>query len=106
MIKNISRAKRIGFLLAASAFLLLITSSWLPAEPIPGKQDRLVAELVCAYLQRGHLAKPEIGDELSKRLFHRFFKDLDPTKLYFLKEDIEEFKKNETDLHDLPPQAD
>jgi carboxyl-terminal processing protease len=105
MIHSNSAAKRIGIVLAAVAGLFAVTS-WLPAEPTPGKQDRLVAELVCAYLQRGHLSKPEIGDELSKQLFQRFFKELDPTKLYFLKEDIEEFKKYETQLDDMLLQGD
>src|SRR5262249_48340561 len=72
----------------------------LTAEPVPGKNDRLVAQLVCNFLKQGHLNHPDIGDEVSRRLFKRFIKDLDPTKLYFLKDDIEEFKKNETELDD------
>src|SRR6516164_1954892 len=71
------------------------------AEPIPGKDDRLVAQMVCEFLQRGHVTRPTIGDEISKRLFHRFLKDLDPGKLYFLKNDIDEFKKQETELDDM-----
>jgi carboxyl-terminal processing protease len=105
MTQTISLTKRIAILLAASAGLFFLTT-WLTAEPTPGKQDRLVTELVCAYLQRGHLAKPEINDELSKKLFQRFLKDLDPAKLYFLKSDIEEFKKHETELDDQLLQGD
>jgi carboxyl-terminal processing protease len=71
------------------------------AEPVPGKYDPVVAQLVCEVLRQGHLRRPEIGDEVSKRLFQRFLKGLDPTKLYFLKSDIEEFKKQETDLDDM-----
>lgn len=70
------------------------------AEPVPGKNDRLVAQLVTSFLKQGHLNHPEIGDEVSRRLFKRFIKDLDPTKLYFLNDDIEEFKKHETELDD------
>src|SRR5262249_1885444 len=38
---------------------------------------------------------------VSKRLFQRFLKNVDPAKLYFLKSDIEEFKKQETELDDM-----
>jgi carboxyl-terminal processing protease len=93
------RAKRAVALLAGvTGLLLMVGRSW--AEPIPGKQDRLVIELVCDYLHQGHLKQPEIGDEISKRLFHRFIKDLDPAKLYFVKSDIEELKRYETELDD------
>jgi carboxyl-terminal processing protease len=71
-----------------------------PAEPKQSKQDPLVARMVCEFLKRGHLNRPEIGDDVSRRLFRRFLKDLDPAKLYFLKSDIDEFKKSETELDD------
>src|SRR5438445_8191799 len=99
MIRRIVPSLRGAVLLTALVSLLYLPTT-APADPIPGKQDRLVAQLVCAFLQQVHLNKPEIGDELSKRLFKRFFKDLDPTKVYFLKSDVEEFRKHETELDD------
>src|SRR5438094_3633708 len=87
-------------LLAGLSGLLIIP--WrTSADPVPGKQDRLVVEMVCTFLRKAHLARPEIGDELSKRLFRRFLKDLDPSKLYFVQSDIDEFKKHETKLDDM-----
>jgi carboxyl-terminal processing protease len=86
-------------LLALAAGLLLLPPG-ARAEPVPGKQDRVVVKLVCSFLHQVHLAKPEIDDELGKRLFHKFFKDLDPAKLYFLKSDVDEFKKEESALAD------
>ena len=53
------------------------------------------------FLQDGHVTRPMIGDEISSRLFQRFLKDLDPGKVYFLKSDIDEFKKHETELDDM-----
>jgi carboxyl-terminal processing protease len=70
------------------------------AEPKLSKQDPLVARMVCEFLKRGHLNRPEINDEVSARLFRRFLKDLDPAKLYFLKSDVDEFKKFEKELDD------
>src|SRR3954466_649737 len=84
------------WLAIVAGWLLTLTPAM--AEPVPNQQDPLVVKMVVAYLQQAHLAKPEIGDEISRRLFKRFFKDLDPTKLYFLKSDLDEFKKQETDL--------
>jgi carboxyl-terminal processing protease len=81
--------------------LLLLLPFWASAQPTPGKDDRLVAQMVCELLQEGHVTKPMIGDEISRRLFHRFLKDLDPGKVYFLKSDIDEFKKHETELDDM-----
>src|SRR2546421_10317334 len=81
MIERMSEAKRTLVLLAALLGLLLLPAR-VPAEPTAGKQDRLVVQMVCEFLHRGHLVKPEIGEEVSRRLFQRFLKDLDPSKLY------------------------
>lgn len=77
---------------------LLLVPFCASAQPTPGKDDRLVAQMVCEFLQEGHVTRPMLGDEISKRLFRRFLKDLDPGKVYFLKSDIDEFKKQETEL--------
>src|SRR5262245_37990535 len=98
MTEPLLQVKRRLALLAALAGLLWIATLTPASDPVPSKQDRLVAQLVCTFLQRGHLAQPELSAELSKRLFHRFFKSLDPTKNYFLKSDVEEFNKYETKL--------
>src|SRR3954469_17611875 len=97
MTQPMSQAKRTLALLTALFGLLLIPAT-APAEPTPGKQDRLVMQMVCEFLHRGHLAKPEINDEISRRLFQKFLKDLDPSKLYFVKSDVDEFKKLEGGL--------
>src|SRR5438876_1077507 len=94
--RSTSQWKRMVWL-AAVAGLLLISPRG-PAEPKPDKQDRLIVKMVCTYLQEAHLSRPKIDDELSKRLFKHFLNDLDPTKLYFLQEDVDEFKKQETEL--------
>lgn len=87
-------------LLTAVVFLFFLTVPTL-AEVKPTRQDQVVAQVVCELLKRGHLSKPEINDEISRRLFRRFLKDLDPNKLYFLQSDVDEFKKHETQLDDL-----
>jgi carboxyl-terminal processing protease len=99
MTHRVFRGNRYIALLAVLAGFLLIPTPT-PAEPKLAKQDKLVAQLVCEFLKRGHLNQPEIGDEVSRRVFKHFLKGLDPSKLYFLQSDIDEFKKNETELDD------
>src|SRR5438094_10472637 len=97
MSQCISQTRRRLLVYLAVAGLLLFARQ-APAEPVPGKHDRLVAQMVCYYLQNLHLRKPDIGEEVSKRLFNRFLKTLDPAKLYFQKSDIDEFKATEGEL--------
>ena len=85
----------------AALIALLLVPCGASAQPAPGRDDPLVAQMVCEFLQQAHVTRPMIGDEISKRLFHRFLKDLDPGKVYFLKSDIDEFKKQETELDDM-----
>jgi carboxyl-terminal processing protease len=91
-------------MLACAGLIFLATS--LPAEPTPGKDDSMVVKMVCQYLQRGHLKRPEINQEIARRLYKHFLKDLDPTKGYFLKSDVEEFQKYEDEIGDMLKQGD
>jgi carboxyl-terminal processing protease len=100
MTQRVSRVRFLLALLAIGGGLLVITPT-APAEPMLGENDPLVIELVCSFLRQAHLSRPEIGDKISKRLFHRFLKGLDPNKLYFTQSDIDEFKKEETELDDM-----
>lgn len=85
---------------------LLLLPVWSRAEPAPGADDRVVAQMVCEILQSGHVTRPTINAEISKRLFQRFFKDFDASKSYFLKSDIDEFKTHETELGDMLQRGD
>ena len=42
--------------ISAAILGLFLATAWTAAEPTPGKEDPLVAEMVCAFLQRGHLS--------------------------------------------------
>lgn len=95
-----ARRGAIGIAVGA-VFLGLLAPGWVSAQPVPGKHDRVVAQMICEILEQGHVTRPTIGDEVSKRLFHRFLKDLDPGKVYFLKSDFNEFKRYETELDNM-----
>lgn len=100
MIQRILRAKPYFAVLAAFSGLLLVPSSS-PGDPKPGEQDGPICRLVCEFVREVHLNRPQIGDELSRRLFRRFLKVVDGSKLYLTKSDYDEFKKSETELDDM-----
>ena len=51
-----------------------------------------VAREMSFLLQNGHYARLPLDDNLSERIFNDFIGDLDPSRLYFEKADIEEFR--------------
>src|SRR4051794_34807072 len=68
--------------------------------PVPTNEDQETARTVVDLLERGHMARPEINDEIAIKWCNNFLKDLDPQKYYFLKADVDEFKKEATSLDD------
>ncbi|GIW88833.1 MAG: tail-specific protease [Isosphaeraceae bacterium] len=91
-----------GFLALAGVLGLcgLIVGAQAPAVK-ESLLDQATAQIVAALLERNHLAKPKIDDEVSKRWIRNYFEALDPLKYYFLKADIDEFMVEETRLDDL-----
>jgi carboxyl-terminal processing protease len=67
-------------------------------EPTP--IDQATVQIVATLLEKGHLTKPTINDEISARWVKNYVKALDPRKYYFLKADVDEFHKYDTKLDD------
>ena len=88
--------------LAATAAVVFAQAPSIEPTPIDQQTVRIVATL----LERGHLAKPTINDEISKRWVKNYVKALDPRKYYFLKADVDEFHKYDTLLDDTLPTGD
>ena len=86
------------------AMLLLIScSSLLLAQielPEQGEYDSRIAMIVGGYLEGAHLTRRQIDDDMSKTLLEGFVKRFDPNKLYFTKDDYQEFAEFETLLDD------
>ena len=55
-------------------------------------KDKLLLDLITYVLERGHYEPKDIDDEFSANVFDDFIDILDPTKRYFLEEDIMEFE--------------
>lgn len=87
-------------LLAASIGLTAAPQA--AARPAPPDQtDRAIAILVSKRMQREHLSKKPINDEISKRTLTAFLERLDPLKLYFYQSDVDQFAKYDDQLDDL-----
>jgi carboxyl-terminal processing protease len=69
-------------------------------EP-PTSTERRIAWTVAGLLQRDHLTKRALDDEISRRSLKTFLRALDPWKLYFYQSDIDKFNALETQLDDL-----
>lgn len=83
-------------LMGVSAVLLAAQAPQIQPKPI----DQLTSQIVAALLERVHLSKPEIDDEVSKKWIRNYLEMLDPLKYQFVKADIDQFLKEETNLDD------
>ena len=84
-------------LMAVLALMAVIVGAQAPA---PQPEDQETAKVVVELLERGHMARPAINDEIAVKWCDNFIKDLDPGKYYFLKSDVEAFKKEGKTLDD------
>lgn len=64
----------------------------------PKARDRLVARNIMQLMQRDHLSKHALDDEIAQRGLKQFLKLLDPAKLYFLQSDVDEFQQKAREL--------
>jgi len=72
----------------------------------PSREDRRIAILVSALMDRKHLSELHVNDETSRRAMEMFFKSLDPMKLYFYQSDIDEFAKESENIDDYVKNGD
>ncbi len=56
-------------------------------------KDKLLLDLITYVLQKGHYEPKDINDDFSVQVFEDFVNVVDPTKRYFLEEDIHEFEQ-------------
>ena len=59
----------------------------------PTTRDGHISSTFALLLENRHVSKRKIDAEISHRAFELFFKAIDPTKLYFTSQDVEEFSK-------------
>ena len=64
----------------------------------PISTDELSARGVVSLLQREHLLKREVDDQIASRALDEFLRGIDPDKLYFRRGDIDEFGRSRIGL--------
>ena len=72
----------------------------------PSAKDRRVTLLVSSLIERSHLSKHALDDEISGRALLTFLKSIDPLKLYFYQKDIDEFMKQKDQIDDMVKKGD
>lgn len=92
-----------GFVLSGSGFTVAQVRDNPAVEDMVAQRplDRTIIKQVARYMDRQHLSKHRLDDEISSRAFDRLLQSLDPLKLYFLQSDVEEFKSNKSDLDEF-----
>ena len=91
--------------------VLLFALVWLggtaygdPTGPAP--RDHRIALSVAILLEKDHLLRRPLDDEISRRALKSFLKMLDPMKIYFHQSDIDEFTLHENELDDMARKGD
>lgn len=100
VIKYMTNLKRLPILI-----LLLITGVFLassmnkPNSKPPGKYEKILRN-ISEMLKEGHYSPKAIDDAFSRKIYARYFENLDPNKNIFLKEDLQTLKKYELKIDD------
>lgn len=95
--------KRYSLFLLLSAFLFSFTLSGLETEqatPLSQRELETITKLASTIISKQHYKQHPLDDEISSKLFTEYFKTLDPSKIYFSKEDIKKFEKYRNLLDD------
>ncbi len=94
---NLKRLPVLIMLLAACVFLASSINK--PSNVGPGKYEKILRNIT-EMLKEGHYSPKAIDDEFSKKIYNRYFENLDPNKNIYLQEDVDALKKFETKIDD------
>lgn len=73
------------------------------AEPelVPQPKHESIGELVTEFVEKSHYQHSSVNDALSAQVLERYIQALDGNHMYFLKSDIEAFRKYQHQLDDM-----
>ena len=100
-IKYLISMKRLPIVIAmliAGIFLAFNTMGKSNTPP-PGKYEKIL-QIVGEYLKQGHFSPKEINDDFSKKVYNRYFEELDQDKDLFLQQDITSLNQYSTKIDD------
>ena len=88
--------------------ILLITAlsavlwSFIPTKKTEDpEKDKLLLELLTYVLEKGHYSPVDINDTFSKEVYDKYITGIDPTKRFFLYNDIKEFDQYKQVIDDM-----
>lgn len=97
IIKFMKRNYKVLLLIVAFSAALW---SFMPKDKNDPEKDKLLIELLTFVIERGHYDPAAIDDDFSKGVYKDYITALDPSKRFFLQEDIDEFVKYESLIDD------
>src|SRR5438105_15400673 len=96
---NMKRLPILVVMLAAGIFLAFQTMGKTGNNNPPSKYEKIL-QIVGEILTQGHYSPKEINDEFSKKVFVKYFEELDPEKDIYLKEDLVSLQGFSTKIDD------
>ena len=85
-------------------FYLIFSINLLIGSFFPGfntsDKDKLLIEIITYVIDKGHYSPKEINDDFSKNVFNAYLQTLDGQHRYFLKNDIKNFNRYNTEIDD------
>lgn len=100
-IKYLTSMKRLPVVIAmviAGVFLAFNTMGKSNTPP-PGKYEKIL-QIVGEYLKQGHFSPKDINDDFSKKVYTKYFEDLDPNRNFFLQSDLTALNQFSTKIDD------
>jgi carboxyl-terminal processing protease len=99
-----TRRRLLGLALVGVATSTLVAplATARPTDPDPREKikQKNISIFVSSLIDKRHMAKLGVDDEISQRALEMYFKTLDPMKLYFYQSDIDQFAPESTKIDD------
>lgn len=90
--------RKFKFLLPVLVLIILISGFKVNGNTDP--KDKVLLSILNYVLTQGHFEPKEMDDSFSENVYDSFLESIDPSKRYFLEEDINEFSKYRTLIDD------
>jgi carboxyl-terminal processing protease len=93
--------KRLPLLLTMVAVCVFLTMRSLGTGPTtpPSKYERIL-QTVGEMIRQGHYSPKDMNDDFSRKVYAKYFEQMDPEKAIFLQEDLKTLSRHETRIDD------
>jgi len=100
-IKYLISMKRLPIVIAMviAGIFLAFNTMGKSTTPPPGRYEKIL-QIVGEYLKQGHFSPKDINDDFSKKVYNKYFEELDQDKDFFLQQDITSLNQYSTKIDD------